>query len=365
MPGIMSLSPIHRRLSLPTGTETLRLREALSRRQAALALEDLFALWGYLPVETPLVDYFEVYRRLLPDESTRATYRTVDRAGEVLMVRPDTTMFVAKQLGIHLHDEELPLRVYYNEQILRHENEDDLSRNEYQQAGVELVGVQGSDGDAEVLLLLAEALKKIGAGNAVIHVGSHAVIDALIEAGMPPARERDICEALRLRDGERCRDALTAAGLDPEVLVPELFAIHACDPSAVGLRGSAKGSLPSQVADALEGLETVVRSVAALVPDVSFRIDPSEVGWHDYYTGIAFAAYTPDSDDAVARGGRYDDLLGLFGFTAPSVGFSLFARKIPAAPALVKPVARAVGTTVAERYADARSRRQKGEAVTL
>lgn len=366
----MSQSKIHRRLSLPRGTETLLLTEATRHRDCTLSLENLFRRWGYLPTETPLVDYYEAYRPLLSEARTRDSYRTFDRAGELLMIRSDTTVFLAKQLGVHLRTEELPVRVYYNEQILRHEGEHDISRNEFHQSGVELVGVPGSDGDVEILLLLLEALKSIGAEKkAVLHLGSHRILDALISLGIPRDEYAALRRAIRLRRREEFRSILTTAGIiDDTDMVEELIFTIGSPESLTSIAGR----LSESFQNIMEELRRIVDTVSELAAGTLIRIDLSELGSHDYYTGIAFSAYTAGVDSAVARGGRYDTLLEGFGCDAPSVGFSIYTRKLwnelpttSGGDGSLPSIPQAAGATLVERYRNAAKRREEGERVRL
>jgi ATP phosphoribosyltransferase regulatory subunit len=359
----MSSPQRYRQLSLPTGTETLQLHEAARHRRITRTLEDLFSSWGYDPAETALVDYFDVYRRLLSDEDVRQMYRAVDRQGEILALRADTTLFLAKQLGLHLTTDDLPVRVYYTDQIVRAEDRHDISNNEYQQAGIELVGVGEIEGDAEVLFLAVEALQALGLTDAVVHVGSHALVAAC-------ATEAEI-------DTETLADLLRRRAFhDPilERLTPQLrqlteFIGGRADFDALRKR---IGSVPESVADAADQLVRAVRLLQEILPDEwadRIRLDASELGSYHYYTGIAFSAYIPDSNAAVIRGGRYDRLLQSFGFDAPSVGFSLFTRKLPASvfaaanrDATTQP---AQGATLADRVADARRAHSERKRVHL
>jgi ATP phosphoribosyltransferase regulatory subunit len=322
----MSWPQNYRQLSLPTGTETLQLREAARHRRITRSLEDLFSLWGYDPVETALVDYFEVYRRLVSEEDVGQMYRAVDRQGEILALRSDTTLFLAKQLGLHLTDDELPVRVYYNDQIIRAQERNDISNNEYHQAGIELVGVAGPDGDAEVLLLAREALDTLGLREAVIHLGSHAVVEECAATG---GVETAVLEEMVRR---RAFDEIeTATSLSPE-LVQLLRFIGPTESFQERVRALGGDVLSGTLSAALSRLietATLLNRLIGGAPDERIRIDLSELGASHYYTGIAFSAYTATSNAAVLRGGRYDALLKAFGFDAPSVGFSLFTRKLP------------------------------------
>lgn len=321
----MKQRQMHRRMSLPTGTETLRLRESARQRRIARRLDDLFESWGYVPVETPLVDYFEVYRRLLSERDIRQIYRAVDRQGEILALRSDTTIFLAKQLGLYLSPEELPVRVHYHEQIVRAEEQHDISSNEYQQAGVELVGVPGSDGDGEIIILATEALRSVGVSDAAVHIGSHAVLNAVVESTQVAEEER---EALRrtlptLLQSRMFNDPLFS--MIPRAQRRVLSFIGT--PVEFETLIAEERDLPDPVQTALGELRRTVQIVEPHFPEI--RLDFSELGAHGYYTGIAFSVYLPHSNAAVLRGGRYDRLLVSFGMDAPSVGFSMFPRKLP------------------------------------
>lgn len=340
------------RLRLPTGTETMHLLEAARHRRITRVLEDRFTLWGYTPAETPLVDYVEVYRPLLSEKSMRDTYRAVDRQGEVLAVRADTTLFLAKQLGLHLCPEDLPVRVWYNDQIVRAEGEDEIAGNEYQQAGVELVGTNGVESDVEVLTILQDTLQALGLSEAVIHIGSHRIITELTSSD-------DGREAMARHVLARRR-------------VPEEFGLSRDEQDLLLFIGDApafeqaleRWTLPAGVRSAAEDL--LVRAVQ-LEADPAVRIDLSELAANDYYSGIAFSAYHPDSTAAITRGGRYDELLGHFGFDAPSVGFSMFTRKLPATTlsGIEPDPPGAPGSTLAERIATARAAHGRGERMRL
>jgi ATP phosphoribosyltransferase regulatory subunit len=153
------MSPDNRqRLRTPQGTESFFLEEAYRHRQLLRMTEDHFASWGYLPVLTPVFDYFETYRPLLNRSQEERSYRFPDREGELLMLRSDITLFLAKQMGLSLKDAPLPRRVYYADSILRHQEEEDISSDEFFQSGAELIGLSGRDGDLEILMLLHDLL---------------------------------------------------------------------------------------------------------------------------------------------------------------------------------------------------------------
>ncbi len=366
-------------LLLPTGTETLHLREASRHRAITRTMEEIFDLWGYQPAETPLVDFFDLYRHFLSEEDARSMYRTVDAQGEILAVRADTTLFLAKQLGLHLTAEELPVRIQYNQQIVRSEGVDDIASNEYQQAGVELVGIAGTDGDVEILLLLLETMNHLERQDAVVHVGSHRILQAVAQSlEVPPEALPTLTEAIIRRQPEAALSQM------PEGIAALLRFIGSGEEFAAAL-GS--WELPPAVRNAARELqervdlasqlmeprssEPVVGSGDAIAVAPRIRVDMSELGTHPYYSGIAFSAYCSSGTAAVARGGRYDTLLAQFGFDAPSVGFSMYTRKLPpdTLARFVEPAPAAPESTgvrnLRERVAHQRAAHQQGKRMTL
>ena len=374
-------------LRLPRGTESLILEEAARQRLLSHRLEQLYDRWGYLPAQTPIVDFAELYQPLLPEESSRQAYRLIDREGELLMLRADITLFLAKQLGMRLSNEELPVRVCYSDAILRHEERHDISKNEFFQSGAELIGVPGVDGDLEALLLLEEALEASGAKSYALHLGSSALLRAtasgLTEA--VPAKsnlpwrqgEKDITEALRDtvlgRNFQAMDELLKESGTDQQrrEALTVLYRSVGSPEEIRRVLGSTRRVLQPSEIDAVDYLLSLGEKLLALGEtgeNAPVRLDLSEVGSRSYYTGIAFQAYVDRLDGAIASGGRYDSLLAFFGFSAPSVGFSLLPRKIASLSRKrhqLEDVEQAEGGSFEERYRRAQEARRLGRRVHL
>lgn len=128
-----------RGLQLPRGAESLHLEDAYVHHQMVRRIFSLFSSWGYLPLETPVLDFFDVYQPLMEDGAVQQVYRLVDRDGDLLMLRSDITLFMAKQVAVALEGMRLPVRVCYFDTILRHHDSEEMSRNEFYQVGAELV----------------------------------------------------------------------------------------------------------------------------------------------------------------------------------------------------------------------------------
>ena len=354
----------HQNLHLPQGTEAYYLDEAYVHRRLVRAFEERCELWGYLPVQTPVYDFHELYRGLTDQNRENSTYRLVDRAGDLLVLRSDITLFLARQMGLVLDRDDLPVRVYYGDTILRHEDPHDISKNEYFQVGAELIGATGLEADAEVVLLLFDALGAWGAGDVVVHVGHRALLHGRDDTAA-------LAPAVAQRDWPRVDYQLRAAGVG-STRRDALMRLYRFIGSAGELStvSAENADLGEEARAAIDHLLALANELDALGYGDRVRIDLSEVGSQVYHSGIVFQAYAPDMADAIASGGRYDGLLGRFGFDAPSAGFSVMLRRLQSRQRVTKhppvpEVSRAEGRTFRERYLEARHRRSQGKAVSL
>lgn len=320
-------------LRLPRGTEGFYLEEALRHRRITARIEQLFYEHGYLPVQTPVFDFYDVYEPLLGPEHAASVYRMVDRDGDLLMLRSDVTLFLAKQLGTMLTATDLPVRVYYGDTILRHQDPEDISKNEFFQSGIELIGVEGMPGEVEVLTLLGTLLEHIGAPPYVLHIGSRALLASLMELS-PEAVPRGVRDAVQMRNLEALEREADSLSLSEDRIaaLTELAAFIGTPEEAKELlqqqRRKPQTPLPKAAQAEMERLVALCEELGTAGIGGDVRIDVSEIGPQPYHTGIAFQVYMDGFDSAVCAGGRYDGLLRSFGFDASSVGFSVMQRKL-------------------------------------
>lgn len=368
------MSPDNRqRLRTPQGTESFFLEEAYRHRQLLRMTEDHFASWGYLPVLTPVFDYFETYRPLMDQAQEERSYRFPDREGELLMLRSDITLFLAKQMGLTIKDAPLPRRVYYADSILRHQEDEDISSDEFFQSGAELIGLDGQDGDLEVLMLLHDLLTAMRLPTWRMHIGSMAILVALLEGKSDTGTAGSLLE---LRDRDSLCRLFCDAGLehcDARADLLLFLGTHdefsAAVPGLVDACGDSPG-IPA-VRQAVDNLASLASKLSVTAAMDNVRIDLSEHGGQPYYTGFTVRAYAEGANSAIASGGRYDNLLGSFGSSAAAAGFSLMMRKIEplsefaADAAGEMPVMAALGGDFGQRYKDAVDRRKKGERVSI
>ena len=304
---------------VPIGFTDLFMQQASHQLWLIQSLRDLFARWGYDPVIPPTVAYAEG----LSADLVPYVYRFFDREGNTLALRADLTLPVARIVGTRLYNQPLPLRLCYVERVFRHVDPQAGQRREFTQAGVELVGVNTPQADAEVIALAADALQTIGVQGLSLAVGQMAFFGSLLgEMELADAQVDRIKTAIDRRNDLHLREVLQETDLPPS-----MHTLLRALPTLTGGReviARARNLTPVQTAqDALDRLEAVLDLLEAYGLSDVVLVDLGEVRGMDYYTGIVFQGYASGLGSAICSGGRYDTLIQQFGPDLPAVGFGM------------------------------------------
>jgi ATP phosphoribosyltransferase regulatory subunit len=299
---------------IPSGTRDVLPDEMRELRAITEAIRAVFDAEGYGEVATPALEYEEVLRR---GQGAPPAYRVFDDHGEVLALRTDMTVPIARLVATRYPAAEPPLRLCYLAPVYRGVRPHRGQMREFLQAGIELVGARAPGGTAEALRVLCRALDAVGLRDYRIGLGDAALYPTLLRAlGVPEEAHARLMGELVTRDFvglERALRSLDLPAGDAELLlrVPQLRG----GPDV--LEGP-----PGPVADAVTGLRAVL---SGLPDDVAGRVifDLGLTRDLGYYTGAVFEVYDPALGEPLGGGGRYDDLLARFGRPLPAVGFAL------------------------------------------
>jgi ATP phosphoribosyltransferase regulatory subunit len=306
-------------------------RAAAVRLRTVDALLSVFGRAGFARVITPAFEYEEVLALGLGDAARAATVRFVEpSSGQVVALRPDITPQIARLIATRFRDEPGPVRLCYEGTVVRLERAAHGQR-ELSQAGVELAGLPGPAGDAEVIALAVDALAAVGLHHPTIDLGHLGLAREVLSAlALPEPELEEARRCIAKRDRTGLDEVLRAArGSRPAIefarLLPELSGSPA-------VLATAKKKAPNPgVRRALADLDSIVAAIVGRRVDARLHVDLGEVRGFDYYTGVRFQAFVEGAPDAVLRGGRYDDLLARYGRPSPAVGFAIDVEAVTGA----------------------------------
>jgi ATP phosphoribosyltransferase regulatory subunit len=305
---------------LPAGMRDLLPEEAALRRTLARRVLDRFALHGYALVTPPVFEFAEVLERGLGTLDPADVLRFVEpESGEVAALRPDMTPQIARMIATRLRGQPPPFRLGYEGTVLRRRSGRARKHRQIPQAGVELAGVAGPDGDLELIALAVDVLRAAGLERFKIDLGDAGVVRALLD-DLPPSRRTALSEAIARRDDAEIAQACDSAGAVHADALRALPLLHGGrDALAEGVRRLAK----TPAAPAANRLLALFDAALERGLGGHLTADLGEVRGFAYYTGTVLHAYAPGTGDALVSGGRYDELLARFGWDLPAAGFGV------------------------------------------
>lgn len=293
--------------------------EAEAQGRLAACVLETFELHGYQQVSVPAFEYADVLERGLGTIEPTSVLRFVEpETGEVVALRPDMTPQVARLVSTRLGDRPSPARLSYRGSVLRRQHERARHDQQALQAGIELIGAGGTQSDLEVISVCVTAARAAGLETFVLDLGHGGIATSLLE-GLAPAIRKDLVESLSLKDGSELVRRSVAAKLSPD--------LREALSRLVGLQGGAE--VFSVAVDVLKAtpawphvqeLQHLFEAIVASGIAPKIVVDLGETRGAAYYTGPTFQILAEGPGQAVASGGRYDALYGLFGAPRPAAG---------------------------------------------
>jgi ATP phosphoribosyltransferase regulatory subunit len=312
---------------IPPGTRDVLPDEMRELRAVLESLRQSFEGAGYGEVRTPTVEYEEVLRQ--GDENAAgAGWRLFDDHGRLLVLRSDMTIPIARLVATRFAGQDGALRLFYLGEAYRSVTRGSGQLTEFLQAGTELIGVPGVEGDAEIVALVLKALSAVGLRRHSVGVGDGALYGRLLEALQVPAEDAEELKAcLMRRDLVGLEARVRSAGL-PDALV-EIPSLRG-GPEVLDRAEEAMGEIGATALLELRGLCEVL---ARLGHGERVIVDLGLVHELGYYTGAVFEVYDPAVGFALGGGGRYDQLIGRFGEPRPACGVALDVQRVHVAQA--------------------------------
>ncbi|MGX9962894.1 ATP phosphoribosyltransferase regulatory subunit [Roseomonas sp. F4] len=311
---------------LPAGLSDVLPPEAEREAMLVEVLAETFARHGYERVKPPLLEFEDSLLAGSGAAVAEQTFRLMDPVSHRMMgLRADTTPQVARIAATRLARVPRPLRLSYAGQVLRVQGTQLAPARQLPQAGIELIGPESAEADAEVAAVAAEALAAVGITEASLDITLPRLAPALLDAAdVQGDARRKLARALDRKDAAAVADHAARAG-GAALLLPALLA--AAGPADAALAVLAAEALPPAARLIADHAAAVVEAVRARAPGLRITLDPLEFRGLQYHTGVAFTIFGAGRTGELARGGRY--LSG----EEPATGMTLYPDAVQRAVA--------------------------------
>ncbi|MFM7227682.1 MAG: ATP phosphoribosyltransferase regulatory subunit [Betaproteobacteria bacterium] len=313
--------------------------EARKTEEVRRAMLDQFRSYGYELVAPPLLEYVESLMPVQDQDLDLRMFKLVDQlSGRTMGIRADMTIQVAR-IDAHLLNRPGVVRLCYAGALLHTRPSGFHSTREPLQVGAEIYGHAGLEADVEIQALALASLKLAGLSELTLDLSHAGVLDAVIEDDPLAKSERSaLIGLLRSKEMPALRQWVKRYGSSVRDAILTLAALR----GGIGVLDTARHALPRKAA--IDQALNALSQMAEAATGASINIDLADLSGYQYESGVTFAIYVPGLPNAVARGGRYDEVGEAFGRARPATGFSMDLREIvgllpvtPPVPAISAP----------------------------
>ena len=308
-------------LHTPEGVRDIYGREYAGKLKLEELIHDKIKGFGYQDIQTPSFEFFDVFSREIGTTPSKELYKFFDKEGNTLALRPDFTPSMARCAAKYFMEETFPIRFCYSGNTFTNISSLQGKLCEVTQMGAELIGDDSVESDAEMITMLIECLKNTGLQQFQVTIGQADYFRGLCEAaGLSKETELALRENVSGKNIFGVEDLLKEQHIGEEyreafLRITELFGAAEVLDKAESLASNERSL------KAVERLKQVYELLTVYGVEQYISFDFGMLSKYHYYTGVTFRAYTYGVGDAVAKGGRYDNLLKTFGKNAPAVGF--------------------------------------------
>jgi ATP phosphoribosyltransferase regulatory subunit len=315
----MTLFPIE--IALPRGVSDFLPEAAAKVSSIEAQLLRLFELWGFRRVITPRLEYEDVLATGMGEELKGKTYRFDDRQSvRLLALPPDITPQIARISATRMSDQPLPHRISYSGRVLRQTEIQAGHNREIFQTGVELIGLDSPEADAEMVVMAIEAMQGLGLEDFTIDLGQVDFCQGVFQAsGLYGEPLQKLREAVSRKDSSSVANLLKEHTVSPDSArelsaLPRLFGGREIVETARGIVSNQRSLA------ALDNLQRVLEILEIHEVTDFLSIDLGETRGLDYHSGVTFEGFVTGFGEPVCSGGRYDNLIVRYGFDTPATG---------------------------------------------
>lgn len=307
----------------PEGVRDIYSWECTQKKHLQENIHQVFQKYGYKDIETPSFEYFEVFSKEVGTIPSRDLYKFFDREGNTLVLRPDFTPSVSRACATYFSPDESPVSLCYTGNTFINTSGLRGRMKEITQMGVERIGDESADADAELLAMTVECLLKAGLTEFQVSVGQVDYFKSLLrEAEISRETEERLRELISQKNDFGVEELVKEQKIKRDLAyafteLPQMFG------SLEVLKKARSLTQNARALEAVARLEEIYGILEIYGYEKYITFDFGMLSKYQYYTGIIFQAYTYGTGEPVIKGGRYNELMKHFGKPAASIGFAI------------------------------------------
>lgn len=308
-------------LHTPEGVRDIYGKEYARKLETEEHIRRQFNLYGYQDIQTPTFEFFDVFSREIGTTPSRELYKFFDKEGNTLVLRPDFTPSMARCAAKYFMDENIPIRFCYAGNTFTNTNSLQGKLKEVTQMGAELMNDGSVEADGEIIAMAVEALREAGLRDFQVSIGQVEYFKGICaQAGISEETELELRELISCKNIFGAEELLVQKGISNQYKALLLKTSDYFGTVEV-LELAKTPDLNERSLCAIVRLEKLYHVLCEYGVEKYISFDLGMLSKYNYYTGVIFKVYTYGVGDAIAKGGRYDRLLGYFGKNAPAIGF--------------------------------------------
>ena len=307
----------------PEGVRDIYSQECSRKQKLQEKLHRVFHQYGFEDIETPTFEYFEVFSKEVGTIPSRELYKFFDREGNTLVLRPDFTPSVSRACATYFNPEKEVVSLCYTGNTFINNSSFRGRLKETTQMGVERMGDDSPEADAEILAMTVECLLATGLTEFQVSVGQVDYYKAIFaQTGMSQEEEEELRELISQKNYFGVEELVKNKNMDKSLArvlsqLPQMFGSTEVLEKAKSLTDN------PQALKAVARLEEIYELLKVYGYEKYVTFDFAMLSKYHYYTGIIFQAYTYGTGEALIKGGRYNQLMKQFGKPAASIGFAI------------------------------------------
>lgn len=305
---------------IPEGVSDELFKEYKIKENIVKEIDKIFKKFGYRKVSTPTIEYYDIFSTIKSTVLKDEMFKLIDKSGEILTLRPDATIPIARIIAKNYKKDKGNYKVCYSTQVFKMKSE---TKRENTQIGIEYFGNANSEADGEVIVSAIESLLKCGM-NFKIELGNARFYKALLDStNIEDKDKKELKSLIEYKNFVEVRSYVENLDIkkdikDAIIAIPSLYGKFEDT-----IKEAEKFVLNTDMKEALEELKEIYDFIKDYEYNKYVSLDLGLINNLEYYTGMMFKGYIEGYGDRVLSGGRYDNLTHYYGETIPATGFSI------------------------------------------